>query len=73
MDAFSQREDDRWTHMTKSIDLLFAHVGEIDRTQQRMASQLDFSTKVMYQMLHDQQAIAKQLEVTSSSGSQFFY
>jgi len=51
MDAFSQREDDRWTHMTESIDLLFARVGEIDRSQQHMASQLDFSTEVMDQML----------------------
>ena len=51
MDAFSQREDDRWSRMTESIDLLFSRVADIDRTQQHMASQLDLSTKVMDQVL----------------------
>jgi hypothetical protein len=66
MDAFSQREDDRWSRMTESIDLLFSRVAGIDRTQQHMASQLDLSTKVMDQVLQDQQTLAKQMEVTST-------
>jgi len=66
MDAFSQREDDRWSRMTESIDLLFSRVADIDRTQQHMASQLDLSTKVMDQVLQDQHTLAKQMEVTST-------
>ena len=66
MDAFSQREDDHWSRITKSIDLLFSRVADIDRTQQHMASQLDLSTKVMDQVLQDQQTLAKQMEVTST-------
>ena len=66
MDAFSQCEDDRWSRMTESIDLLFSRVADIDRTQQHMSSQLDLSTKVMDQVLQDQHTLAKQMEVTST-------
>jgi hypothetical protein len=45
--------------MEESIDLLFAKVGEIDKTQQHVVAQLDISAPVMEQMLKDHTLLSK--------------
>ena len=47
----------------ESIDLLFAEVADVDRVQQQMATQLDISAQLIDQVLKDQQALAKQMEI----------
>jgi len=54
MASSEQREDAKWDHLNESIDLLFAKVGAIDRTQQQMSAQLDLSAQVMERIIQDQ-------------------
>jgi hypothetical protein len=51
----------------ENLDLLFAQVGEISTHQQKMAGQFDVSTKVVEQLLLDQQILAKQIEATGQA------
>lgn len=51
----------------ENLDLLFAKVGEIDTNQQKMDARVDMFTKVMEQLLKDQQLLAKQMEATSQA------
>lgn len=67
MASSEQREEERWDRITESIDLLFAKVGEIDRTQQKMNAQMDLSAQLMERMLQDQQTLAKQIEITGQA------
>jgi hypothetical protein len=62
-----QQEKDCWTKMEESIDLLFAKVGEIDKTQQQVVTQLDLSAQVMEQILMDQTLLSKQMETTGKA------
>lgn len=57
-------EDEHWDHVMKSRDLLSAKVGDVENHQQKMEAQFDVSTRVMEQMLVDQQTLAKQIEAT---------
>jgi len=57
----------RWDTMMESIDLLFAEVADVDRVQQQMATQLDISAQLIDQVLKDQQALAKQMEITGQA------
>jgi excinuclease UvrABC ATPase subunit len=57
-------DDERWNSITDNLDLLFAKVGEIERNQQKSEVKFDMSTKVVEQMLKDQQLMAKQIENT---------
>ena len=63
MESSEQRGDARWDTMMESIDLLFAEVADVDRVQQQMATQLDISAQLIDQVLKDQQALAKQMEI----------
>lgn len=56
--------DERWEQVMSSLDLVFAKVAEVDGNQRKSDTKVDMTTKVMEQMLKDQQSIAKQLEVT---------
>jgi hypothetical protein len=69
-DDREQRDQDQWEKMEQSIDLLFAKMGEIDKTQQQVSTQLDLSTQVMEQMLKDQVLLAQQMEHTGREVAQ---
>lgn len=70
MESSGQKEDERWDRMMKSIDLLFARVGDIDRVQHQMAAQIDLNIQIIDQVLLDQITLAKQLEATGQAISQ---
>lgn len=59
MQEQAERDDERWDQVAKSLDLLFAKVGEIDVNQQKLDTRFDMTTKVLEQMLKDQQLLAK--------------
>jgi len=67
MTAAEQREDARWEHLMESVDLLFAKVGVIDHNQQQLNTQMDLSAQVVERMLRDQEALAKQMELTGQA------
>jgi len=67
MASSEQREDEKWDNLTASIDLLFAKVGAMDRTQQQISAQLDLSAQVMERMIQDQQTLAKQVDATGQA------
>ena len=52
IDTFSNHQEERWDRLSESIDLMFAQVGGIEKTQQQMASQIDLSTQIMDQVCH---------------------
>ena len=52
IDAFSNHQEERWDRLSESIDLMFAQVGGIEKTQQQMASQIDLITQIMDQVCH---------------------
>lgn len=62
-----EKEDERWGQVMEHLDLLFAKVAEIDTNQHKMDARVDMSTKVMEQLLKDQQLLAKQMEATGQA------
>lgn len=71
MASSEERESSRFDHVLESLDLLFAKVGQLDTTQQRMATQMDLGNQVMEQMLKDQQSLSKQVEATGQAIARF--
>ena len=70
MEDHARQEDERWASVTESLDLLFAKVGSVENRQQKIEAQLDMSTRVLEQMLLDQQTLAKQMESTGNAVAQ---
>lgn len=64
MEEQAKRDDARWDQVTKSLDLLFAKVGEIDVNQHKLDTRFNMTTKVLEQMLKAQQLLAKHMEST---------
>lgn len=56
------KDDERWDTMMGILDLLFTQVADIEKNQHRMEANIEMSTKVMEQMLRDQQMKSKQIE-----------
>jgi len=71
MASSEERDSSRFDHVLESLDLLFAKVGQLDTTQQRMATQMDLGNQVMEQMLKDQQSLSKQVEATGQAIARF--
>lgn len=67
MDSLEKRVEERWDQVMASLDLLFAKVEEVEVNQQKTDTRVEMSTKVMEQMLKDQQLLAKQMEVTGQA------
>ena len=63
MASSDERDSSRFDQVLESLDLLFVKVGQLDTTQQRMATQMDLGNQVMEHMLKDQQSLATQMEV----------
>ena len=70
MEDRARQEDERWASVTESLDLLFAKVGSVENRQQKIEAQFDVSTRVLEQMLLDQQTPAKQMESTGNAVTQ---
>ena len=72
MEERARTEDENWGSVMESLDLLFAKVGivVVEDRQQRMETQFDISTKLLEQMLLDQQTLAKQMESTGNAVAQ---
>lgn len=66
----TKKDDERWETVMENLDLLFARVGEVDKNQQQVEATIDMSTKVIEQMLRDQQLMAKQIEATGQAVAQ---
>lgn len=58
------KDDAKWDEVMEHLDLLFARVGDIDQHQHKMEARFDLSSKVIQQMLRDQQIMAKQIDLT---------
>ena len=54
----------------ESLDLLFAKVGAVENHQEKIEAKFDVSTKLLEQMLLDQQTLAKQMEATGNAVAQ---
>lgn len=67
MDEREQKEDAQWEHVMENMDLLFAQVRDINTTQQKIAAQFSMSTKVVEQLLIEQQLLTKQIEATGQA------
>jgi len=63
-------DDAHWDSVLESLDLLFTKVAVVENRQQRMETQIDVSTKLLEQMLLDQQTLAKQMETTGNAVAQ---
>jgi hypothetical protein len=70
MDEKEQRDEERWNQMSESMEMLFTKVAEIDANQQKMDTRFDMTTKVLEQMLKDQQLMVKQIENTGKAVAQ---
>ena len=53
--------------MDNNFDLLFARMEDILGTQIKLEAQQDLTTKVVEQMMKDQQILAKQIENTGQA------
>ncbi|XP_025794563.1 uncharacterized protein LOC112875079 isoform X3 [Panicum hallii] len=71
MTSLEERDSACWDQVFESIDLLYAKVGEMDTTQQRMSTQMDLGNQVMEQILKDQQTLAQQMEATRQAIARF--
>jgi len=63
-------DDALWDSVLESLDLLFTKVAVVENRQQRMETQMDVSTKLLEQMLLDQQILAKQMKTTGNAVAQ---
>jgi hypothetical protein len=60
-------DKERWDHVTDSLELLFAKVGQIEVKQQKLDTQFDMTSTVLEQMLKDQQLLSKQIDATGQA------
>jgi hypothetical protein len=67
MDEMARNEEEQWTHINESLDMLFTKVGQTEMTQHKLDTRFDMTTKVFEQMLKDQQILVKQTEVTGEA------
>jgi hypothetical protein len=67
MESAEQREESRWRHVTESIDLLFAKVGDVQHVQETMQVTQEMGVSAMEQVLKDQAILAKQIESTGQA------
>lgn len=70
MENKAHQDDERWEQVTENVDLLFASMGEVKKSHTKLETKLDMTTKVMEQMMKDQQHIAKTLELTGQAVAQ---
>ena len=63
-------DDAHWDSVLESLDLLFTKVAVVENRQQHMETQMDVSTKLLEQMLLDQQILAKQMKTTGNAVAQ---
>ena len=70
MEECARIDEEHWDSVMESLDILFAKVGVVEERQQKMESQFDMSTKLLEQMLLDQQTLAKQMETTGNAVAQ---
>jgi len=64
MEQSALRTQERWDQVANNFDLLFARVDDILGTQIKLEAQYDMTTKVVEQMMKDQQVLAQQVEIT---------
>lgn len=50
-----------------NLDLLFTQVGEMNTNQQKMQEQVTMNTKVVEQMLQDQQTLTKKIQANGKA------
>ena len=67
MEESSRRDEDHWSQVTSSLDLLFARVSEIGASQKELRARLDLTTESMDLYAREQQMIAKQVEATGQA------
>ena len=67
MEESSRRDEDHWSQVTSSLDLLFARVSEIGASQKELRARLDLTTESMDLYAREQQIIAKQVEATGQA------
>ena len=70
MEERARVDEEHWDSVLESLDLLFTKVAVVENRQQRMETQIDVSTKLLEQMLLDQQTLAKQMETTGNAVAQ---
>ena len=66
MEEHDRVDEAHWDSVMESLDILFAKVGSVESRQEKLETQFDVSTKVLEQMLLDQQTLAKQMETTGN-------
>lgn len=54
----------------ENMDLIFAQIGDLGKTQSKLETQFEMSTKVMEQFMEDQKLMAKQLYITGQAVAQ---
>ena len=67
MEQSALRAQDRWDQVANNFDLLFARVDDILGSQIKLEAQYDMTTKVVEQMMKDQQVLAQQVEITGQA------
>ena len=67
MEQSALRAQERWDQVADNFDLLFARVDDILGTQIKLEAQYDMTTKVIEQMMKDQQVLAQQVEITGQA------
>jgi hypothetical protein len=67
MEEWEKKHDARWEQVMENTDMLFSQVGDISNHQQKMQEQMNMNTKVVEQMLRDQEVLAKQIQATGQA------
>jgi hypothetical protein len=67
MQEREEQDEARWNQVSDSLDMLFAKVGQIDVNQQKLDTRFDMTSKVLEQMLKDQQVSSKQIDATGQA------
>jgi len=72
MHSSQERVDAKLDRLVESVDLLFARVGDLHHSQQKMQEHVDLTTMAVDQLVRDQIGMTQQLDATACAVERMF-
>ena len=72
MHSSQERVDSKLDRLVESVDLLFARVGDLHHSQQKMQAHVDLTTRAVDQLVRDQIGMTQQLDATARAVERMF-
>ena len=70
MDETARHDDERWEQVMESLDLIFAWMTNLGRTQQQLRSQVELTTQAVDKLGKEQQILTQKVDSTAQTVAQ---